>query len=142
MDFKIKILFISIVVCVSIFLLFFFYSKYGKIKRPVCGNGICEYFETPEDCCRDCECWNLGEVCNLEKNRCEKREIKISDERIKEVVINYFEKQGKEVVSMEIVSLITWNNKLGKNIIVHVKGVEWFIPLIVTEDEEVIEFQS
>lgn len=110
-------------------------------KGPVCGNNICEYFETPDECCKDCECWGKGEVCNIELNKCEKRQITISDERITELVMQYFANQGKEVVSINITSLITWENKLGKNVIVRIKDQEWFSSVVVTEDEKVIEFK-
>jgi hypothetical protein len=110
--------------------------------KPTCGNKVCELFETPDECCIDCECWNTGEVCNLKTNKCEKREIKISDERIREIVLEYFKQKNKEVVSMNITNLITWKNKLGKNVMVFIKGVDWFIPVIVTEDEEIVEVQA
>lgn len=131
------ILGIVVLICIAVFSLYFIL----KPKGPVCGNGICEYFETPDECCKDCECWGKGEVCNIELNKCEKREIKISDERIKELVTQYFENRGKEVVSMNITSLITWENKLGKNVIVRIKDQEWFSSVVVTEDEKVTEFE-
>jgi len=136
-----KILFASIAVALISLVAVFFYLT-GTSKGSVCGNGVCEYFETPSTCCKDCECWGLGEVCNLELNKCEKREIQISDERIRELVLQYFENKGKEVVSMNITGLVTWKNKLGKNVMVYVKDQDWFIPLVVTEDEKVFEFQG
>lgn len=111
-------------------------------KGPVCGNGICDLFETPNECCKDCECWGVGEVCNKELNKCEKREIQITDERIRELVMQYFANRGKEVVSMNITSLITWENKLGKKVMVFVKDQDWFISVVVMEDERVFEFQT
>jgi len=109
-------------------------------SKPVCGNNVCELFETPGECCKDCDCWKQGEVCNVNSNKCETRDIKITDERIRELVVQYFEKQGKEVVSMNITSLITWKNKLGKNVMVQIGGQDSPVPLVVLEDDEVIEF--
>lgn len=115
------------------------YCSNTKCVTPVCGNGECELFEKPSECCIDCECWNPGEVCNIEINKCEVREIRISDDRIRELVISYFEGESKEVISLDIKGLITWENKLGKNVIVEIKGQEWFSTVIVTEDEKVID---
>ncbi|MEM5874472.1 MAG: hypothetical protein QW641_00895 [Candidatus Aenigmatarchaeota archaeon] len=118
------------------------YCHEGVCISPTCGNKKCEPFETPYECCIDCECWGKGEICNIEINKCEIREIKISDEKIKELVIEYFKNKSKEIEKIEIKDLITWENKLGKNVIVVLKNQEWFIPIIVTEDEKIIEFES
>jgi hypothetical protein len=120
------------VIAISIYLL-------SKTSGPVCGNNACDYFETAVGCCKDCGCWGLGEVCNTTLNKCEKREIRISDERIGELVAQHFANSGKEIVSMNITSLITRENKLGKNVMVYVKGQEGFVLVIVMEDERVIE---
>jgi hypothetical protein len=133
-----KLLYILGIIGLIGIIVFFFYF-FAKPKGPVCGNNICEYFETPKECCRDCECWGLGEVCNLELNRCEKREINISDERIRELIIQYFENKGKEVVSMYITGLVTWENKLGKNVIVNIKNQNISTQVVVLEDEKIFE---
>lgn len=103
---------------------------------PTCGNNECEYFE--KDCCIDCGCTG-GEVCNIALNKCEEKEFTISDERIQELVTEYFAGQGKEVESIEIGDLTTWENKVGKNVMVFIKDQDWFSSVIVTEDEEVVD---
>ena len=135
-----KIFYITVIAAVIVVSSLFLYWSLSH-KGPVCGNGVCEYFETPGTCCKDCECWGQGEVCNLKLNKCEKREIRITDERIRELVVQYFGDKGKEVVSMNITGLITWENKLGKNVMVYLKDQEWFTPVVVTEDEKVIEIK-
>lgn len=127
-------LFILTITAVSVFFLI--------QKSPVCGNDICEPFETPDKCCIDCECWGQGEVCKILRNKCEVKEIEISDERIKQLVLEYFENENKELESMEIGILITLDNKLGKNVVVHIKDQEWFVPVIVMENETVIEIEG
>ena len=133
-----KILYILVAVALASVFTFAAYT-FLLPGRPVCGNNVCELFETPETCCKDCECWN-AEVCNMDLNKCEKREINITDERIKELVVQYFGNKGEEVVVMNITSVINWKNTLGKNVMVQVSGQDSPIPLIVLEDERIIEF--
>jgi len=41
--------------------------------KPVCGNGVCEPFESPENCCIDCGCPN-GYECK--ENKCVAKEVR------------------------------------------------------------------
>lgn len=130
----------TIFILVTLFILAIAIASIFLLNRgPVCGNNICEPFETPDNCCKDCDCWGKGEVCNIQMNKCEVREINISDQRINELVLEYFQNKSKEVESVKIGDLITMDNKLGKNVMVYIKGQEWFIGLVVMEDEKIIE---
>jgi len=106
---------------------------------PACGNQECELFEDPSGCCIDCGCWTPGEVCNMTANICQKGDIKISDQEVKEAVINYYKSKGITITPDEIIveGVTTYKNKLAKQ--AHVKINEIFSLLLVTEEKEVIE---
>ena len=113
------------------------YCSEGKCIEPTCGNNKCEYFE--DDCCIDCGCTESGYVCNMNTNECEFKEFTISNDRVTELVTDYFTNQGKEIISMNITNLVTWENKVGKYVNVYVKDQSWVSSVIVTEDEEVVD---
>jgi len=108
---------------------------------PKCGNSKCEPFEGPDSCCLDCPCTIPGEICNEETQKCEMKKINISDDRVRELVMEYFQKQDKTVVSMEISRVAVWGEKIGKEVRVEIKD-EWMHVLLVTEKEEVIELPA
>jgi hypothetical protein len=108
---------------------------------PQCGNGKCEPFEGPDNCCIDCKCTIPGEFCNLTTKKCEIQEINISDERIRQLVNEYFQNQNKTIISMEISSTFAWGDKIGKLVKVEIKD-EWIYTVLVTEEGEVIELPT
>jgi hypothetical protein len=115
-------------------------EKTKKCTKPVCGNGKCEPFEIPENCCDDCSCTIAGEVCNKETHTCES-EIQISDERVKELVTEYFEGQGKKVSIIERVYPGAYKGKSGKYCALRLeedKDVRAHL-VLVTEEEKIIE---
>jgi hypothetical protein len=116
----------------------------GKTKlceSPQCGNDVCEPFESPENCCIDCECTIPGEVCNVTTHQCEMEEVKLSEEKIKQLIIEYFENQGKTVISTEILETMKWEDKVGKKVRVSILE-EWLRYVLVTKNEEVIELPT
>ena len=66
-------------------------------------------------------------------------EKKISDDRITEIVTEYIESQGKEVISIEINGVIGHSGKIIKIVKVQVLGEEWLTSLGVTDDEEIMD---
>jgi len=117
------------------------YCSLNKCVSPECGNGVCEPFEKPDICCVDCECWNQGEVCNKEKNKCEVKEFEITNDRIKEIVTDYFESRGRTIDSIEIKNILTWENKLGRNVHVKLTDQDRYMTLVIMEDEKVFEIE-
>lgn len=81
---------------------------------PQCGNSQCEYFETPIECCRDCDCWQKDEICNMEKNECEKADVKISDDEVKQLVTDYYKNQAKVLTSLDVIGTLVWKEKSEK----------------------------
>jgi len=126
----------------KILLIFFFVvlSALGwyKFKRPprICGNKICEPFEGPENCCLDCHCLS-GWVCDKESKKCQKIEMKLSDERAEELAVSYFQNLGKEVKKMEILGVGKAFGKLIKKIKIDTLSDEIYY-LGITEEEKVI----
>lgn len=113
----------------------------NKCTKPVCGNGKCESFESPEKCCDDCKCTIPGEVCNKDTHKCEST-ITISDEKVKELITEYYQKQGLTVTSIQISGTNTYQDKTGKSADVSISGQDWMNHVIVTDQEEVIELPA
>ncbi len=92
--------------------------------KPVCGNGVCEYFEKPDDCCIDCFCYGATEVCNKQKNKCEIRISKLSDEEAKRLIENYYReayKKGEmdfELTNVTDIENYNFENKVGKRALI------------------------
>jgi hypothetical protein len=84
---------ILILVVVGLAISFYFLIPRNKGEFPgkLCGNGICEYFETSEECCIDCGCLGNLEVCNRKANKCEVQIPKISDSEAKRLIQMYYE---------------------------------------------------
>jgi len=110
-----------------------------KCVSSICGNGKCEPFESSENCCDDCKCDIAGEFCNITTHKCEMPGLQISDERVKELIANYYKDQGKTVISMEVQGTIEWKGELGKEVSVNITNQEWLDVVLVTEKGEVIE---
>ena len=127
------ILIIALAICIFSILLYLSY----KPRTKVCGNNICEYFETPSNCCIDCGCYP-GEICNKKLNRCEEKPFELSDERVKELIENYYKSVGKKVSSIEITHIVNIDEKIGRRCIVSFEDESW-MSVIVTEDEKIIE---
>jgi hypothetical protein len=113
-------------------------EKNKKCTEPICGNGKCEPFEIPENCCDDCPCTIAGEVCNKDTHACES-EIQLSDERVKQLATEYFEKKGITVISVNVEGPGKYQNKIGKVAGVRIPDQKWLTRVLVTEQEEVIE---
>lgn len=107
--------------------------------KPQCGNGKCEPSENTENCCDDCKCVLLGETCNKVTHKCEMPGVNVSDQRVNQLVTEYFKNQSKTVASMNITGIITWEGKLGKKVSVNITEEIWPSYVLVTEKEEVIE---
>ncbi len=92
--------------------------------KPVCGNGVCEPFEKPDDCCIDCFCYGATEVCSKEKNKCEIKISKLSDEEAKRLIENYYRaayKKGEmdfEMTNVTDIENYNFENKIGKRALV------------------------
>ncbi|MHA1973493.1 MAG: hypothetical protein ACTSW1_10895 [Candidatus Hodarchaeales archaeon] len=109
-----------------------------KCLKPVCGNGRCEPFENQENCCNDCGC-PPDYICNENTYICELPRVEISDERVRELVREYYEAQGIEVVEFVDIMVGKYGDKYGKRASVIIKGEEEGIHMVmVTVDEEVI----
>jgi hypothetical protein len=92
-----------------------------KTRGPVCGNGICEYGETQDNCCKDCSCYN--QVCNLELNRCEFAESKLTDEEVNSTLTYYLESKGLEnnLLNITDIANTVFQNKVGKGATIFLK---------------------
>lgn len=110
--------------------------KLKKCIQTKCGNRICEPFEGPENCCLDCKCFS-GFICNEETKKCEEIKLKISDEKVKEVTIKYFQEKGEKVNEIEILRVGNFWGKRAKLVRVSTSksGIQY---LAITENEEVI----
>jgi len=109
----------------------------GKCVLPNCGNGICEILEDSNNCCKDCFCYKPSEVCNMETNKCEYKQITLTDERAIELVRDYFENQGKNILSLRVIGISRVNNTLAKSLVANIEGEKEFTPVLVTENEEI-----
>jgi len=127
-----------IIILVSLIVLAIAVTSIFLLKRgPVCGNNKCEYFEN--DCCKDCGCTEPGYICNINTNECGFKEFTILDEQLIELVTAYFTDRGKEVISINITDVVTWENKVGKSANVLISNQDWISYVIVTEDKEVVD---
>jgi hypothetical protein len=116
-----KVLFIfgiAVLVGVVAFSLYYFILK---PKGPVCGNGICEYGETQDNCCKDCGCYN--QICNLEFNRCEFAESKLTDDEVNSTLTYYLESKGLESSLLNITDIANtiFQNQVGKGATIFLK---------------------
>jgi len=94
------------------------------------------------ECCRDCNCWKKDEICNLEKNECEKAEVKISDDEVKRLVTDYYKNQTKTLASLDIIGPLVWRRKIGKEVRVNVKSQDYFEVIFVGENKAVTEIKK
>lgn len=121
----IGILIMLALLIVSLSAIQFFISSYkAGTERPVCGNGVCDFFETPEQCCIDCGCYGQTEICNKEKNRCEIKLSKLSNEEVKKLIEDYYKKKFEEgsfdfeLQRVEEIENFNCGNKVGKRALV------------------------
>lgn len=112
---------------------------YLILKEPTtkCGNKICDIGEDGDNCCIDCGCYKPSYVCNFQTNKCEYKQISLTDERAMELATKYFEDQGKNVTATSVLGIFTYQNKLAKNVLVSIEGADVFISVLVTEDGKV-----
>lgn len=109
-------------------ILFLFISKWQKA---VCGNGICEYGETQDNCCKDCGCYNR--VCNLELNQCEFVESKLTDEEVISVLTQYVKSKGWDSSLLNITDIanIVFQNKVGKGATIFLKDKHFLAGIVL-----------
>jgi len=112
-----------------------------RCMKPVCGNNLCEPFEDSSNCCIDCGCPYPVEECNRVTNKCE-FEMKISDERILQLVNEYFRDKNMSVINAEIFAPEIYEGKKAKIVVVEVEGLNYPLSVLVTEDEEIIELPT
>ncbi|MBN2094660.1 MAG: hypothetical protein JW727_01300 [Candidatus Aenigmarchaeota archaeon] len=105
----------------------------------VCGNGKCELYEGPDNCCLDCECFMPGEVCDEESHACEYAEMALSDERAIELASQYIVDQGIDIEATEVEGVKSSYGKLIKLVKVTVVGDGVARHVGVAEDESVTE---
>ena len=110
-------------------------------KMMKCGNGVCEFGENFKNCCIDCGCPYPVEECNRVTNKCE-FEMKISDERILQLVNEYFRDKNMSVINAEIFAPEIYEGKKAKIVVVEVEGLNYPLSVLVTEDEEIIELPT
>lgn len=111
-------------------------------KPPQCGNLKCEYFEAPDNCPKDCGCYD-GDVYIEESGSCEKKEFTLSDKEVRSLITNYFSASGQNVTNIEILNLTsTWKNEVGANTLVFVDGDESFISVLVLQNRTVVNMES
>lgn len=111
-------------------------------KTPQCPNQKCEYFETPDDCPKDCGCYD-GYVYVEETGRCEKKEFTLSEEEVRSLITEYFSQSGQNVTSIEILNLTsTWKNEVGINTLTYIEGQEGFTSVLVLQNKTVINMES
>jgi hypothetical protein len=111
----------------------------SKCVKPICGNGKCEVGETSLNCCEDCKCELKQEICNTKTHACQLPEIAVSDERVKELVTNYFASKGQQVASIGSIESGIYNNEIVKRCVVKLVGDGQSIGVVVTAAGQVIE---
>ena len=114
----------------------------SKCTKPVCGNKKCEPSESNLNCCEDCKCELKQEKCNPTTHACELPEIKVSDERVRELVTDYFESKGKQVASIGSIESGMYNNEIVKRCVVKLVGDDRSLGVVVTAAEKVVELQD
>jgi hypothetical protein len=108
--------------------------------KPVCGNSKCETFESNLNCCEDCPCYGALETCNKNTHKCEIPTISISDQRVKELVTQYYTNNGKTIKEFGEITDKVYENKPIKIVRVIIEGEEQITHVAgVTESEKVIE---
>ena len=114
-----------------------------KCVKPVCGNGKCEDYEDSYNCCLDCNCTIPGEVCNKETKKCEMPDINLSDNKAKELVIDYFKNnpdyQGLKIGSINVTGTSVYDKELIKVVMIQIAEEGWYIYFGVTENGKVAE---
>jgi len=107
--------------------------------KPICGNNVCEIFESYENCCADCGCPFDYEICNKETNTCEAPKMKITENEALDVLLNYLNNQGKNVLESEIFGISKCGDKLCVFIRVKIEGDDWYRMFGVDEERNVNE---
>jgi hypothetical protein len=104
---------------------------------PSCGNGVCEPFE-PRKCCEDCGC-AAGEICSKADHQCDQISTGITDQKVEEIIRDYYGKKNMTVVSIEFKSAGEYQGKLYKNALVTLNGQEWQVVVGVSVEGDVKE---
>jgi len=107
--------------------------------KPICGNNVCEIFESYENCCIDCGCPFDYEICNKTKNACEVRPMNITESEARDVLLNYLNNQGKNVLESEIFGIGQCGDKLCVFVRVKIEDEEWYRMFGVDEERNVVE---
>jgi hypothetical protein len=134
MDKKWVIILIALVIFISIAVVGLIFLQPSK----KCGDSVCQADENTDNCCIDCGCYQPGYVCNNKKNTCEYKEISLTDDRAMELAKKYFEDKNLVVNSTRVLGIFTYQNQLGKSVIVNIEGEEEFRSVLVMENETVV----
>ena len=128
-----KFLFILGIVALIGIATFSLYYFILKPRGPVCGNGICEYGETQDSCCKDCGCYN--QICNLELNICEFAESKLTDDEVNSTLTEYLRYKGWEssLLSITDIANAIFQNQVGKGATIFLKD-RYFLSGIVLDN--------
>ena len=105
-----------------------------------CGNGECEPGESIANCCSDCGCGTEIEMCNEETQECYVPEANISDEFVREKVMNYYTSKGLNVTWINVTESTKIGDKSAKTALVNITGEFYLYIVAVTEDGEVVEY--
>jgi hypothetical protein len=129
--------FIILAVIIAAFALATIVYMYLIQPATKCGNQVCEIGEDGDNCCIDCGCYKPSYVCNLQKNKCEYKQISLTDERAMELAKKYFEEQGLNVTYTKVLGIFTFQNKLIKMVVIDTEGSNAATTVRVTEDGKV-----
>jgi hypothetical protein len=132
--FTVIVLMIATVVVLALVYIYLMPSK----PATKCGDKACQIGEDTSNCCIDCGCLKPGELCNIQKNKCELKEISLTDDRAIELATKYFEDQGLIVTSASVLGTFTYQNQLVKSVIINIEGEEEHRSILIMENETVI----
>jgi hypothetical protein len=109
---------------------------------PVCGNGKCELYEGPDNCCIDCDCIMPNEMCNLQTKSCGPLEMNLSEERALEIASKYFEALN---ISSELImseGVYKFGDKLVRQFSAQAVSEGYTRRIGISDTEEVIEIPT
>jgi hypothetical protein len=94
----------------------------------ICGDKICGYGETQENCCKDCGCYN--QVCNLELNRCENINTKLANEEAISILYEYMTHKGWDGNVSDVQDTV-FDNLPGKSATISLTDGEYFGAIVL-----------
>ena len=82
-------------------------------------------------------------MCNKETKKCEMPDINLSDNKAKELVIDYFKNnpdyQGLKMGSINVTGTSVYDKELIKVVVIQIAEEGWYIYFGVTENGKVVE---